>query len=122
MFETSGFNKRVTSANIVMKTKSVIELKSMIDSGEPFQLIDVREPYEHEFANIEGELIPLNTLTENYNKIEKDKPVIIYCRSGARSGQAVLFLETNLGLDNLYNLEGGILAWSDEIDPKIPKY
>ncbi|MBT8191170.1 MAG: rhodanese-like domain-containing protein [Saprospiraceae bacterium] len=105
-----------------MKTKSVIELKAMIDTGQSFQLIDVREPYEHEFSNIQGELIPLNTLTGNFERIDKDKPVIIYCRSGARSGQAVMFLEAQLGLDNLYNLDGGILAWSDEIDPKIPKY
>ncbi|WP_258103246.1 rhodanese-like domain-containing protein [Marinoscillum sp. MHG1-6] len=104
-----------------MKTVTVKELKSMMDSGEDFQLIDVREPREYEAANIGGELIPLATVPVNVEKFEKDKKVIVYCRSGKRSANAVNFMEQQ-GYDNLYNLEGGILAWSDEIDPSIPKY
>lgn len=93
----------------------------MIDNGEDFQLIDVREQKEYDFANLGGELIPLNTLPDNVDKIASDKKVVIHCRSGKRSANAIMFLERQ-GFDNLYNLEGGILAWSDEIDPSVPKY
>ncbi|MEP0365527.1 MAG: rhodanese-like domain-containing protein [Cyclobacteriaceae bacterium] len=104
-----------------MKSVTVKELKSMMDSGEDFQLIDVREPNEYEVANIGGELIPLATVPLHVDKFAKDKKVIVHCRSGKRSANAVNFVEQQ-GYDNLYNLEGGILAWSDEIDPSIPKY
>ncbi len=105
-----------------MKKVTVTELKALMDSGSEFQLIDVREPHEFEFANLGAELIPLHSILNHIETIAKDKQVIFHCRSGARSGQAVLMLETQYGMENLYNLEGGILAWSDQIDPKIPKY
>lgn len=105
-----------------MKEITVSELKEMMDNKEDFQLIDVREPHEFEIANLKGELIPLSQIPTSKEKIEKDKKVIIHCRSGARSGQAVQYLEKELGLDNLYNLKGGILAWSDKIDSSLPKY
>ena len=105
-----------------MKSITVIELKALMDSDAEFQLIDVREPHEYEFANLKGELIPLNSIPENIDKIATDKQVIMQCRSGGRSGQAIMFLEAKYGMDNLYNLEGGILAWSDQIDPSVPKY
>lgn len=94
----------------------------MIDNGEDFQLIDVREQNEYDVAQIGGELIPLATVPQNVDKIAKDKKVVVHCRSGKRSGNAVQFLEQQHGFDNLYNLQGGILAWSDEIDPSVPKY
>ncbi len=105
-----------------MKEVTVKELKKLLDEGADFQLIDVREQNEFEFANLGGELIPLGSVPDNIDKFAKDKQVIIYCRSGARSGNAVQFLEKSHGFDNLYNLKGGILAWSDEIDPSVPKY
>ncbi len=105
-----------------MKEISVSELKEMMDQGKDFQLIDVREPNEYEFANLGGELIPLGTVADNAGKINRDKPVVIHCRSGARSGQAVRMLEQQHGFKNLHNLKGGILAWSAEIDPSIPRY
>lgn len=105
-----------------MKEISVKELKQMIDKGEDFQLIDVREPNEYEVAQIGGELIPLATVPDSIDKISRDKKVVVHCRSGKRSGNAVKFLEQQHGFENLYNLEGGILAWSDEIDPSVPKY
>ncbi len=105
-----------------MKEISVSELKEMMDSGKDFQLIDVREPNEYDFANIGGELIPLATVLDNADKISRDKMVVIHCRSGARSGNAVRLLEQQHGFDNLYNLKGGILAWSAEIDPDVPRY
>lgn len=104
-----------------MKEVTVTELKSMIDNKDDFQLIDVREPHEVEIAQIGGELIPMSTVMDNLERIARDKKVIIHCRSGARSGAIVQALEKQ-GFDNLYNLKGGILAWSNEIDPSIPKY
>jgi len=105
-----------------MKEKSVTELKEMIDNGVDFQLIDVREPHEFEICNLKGELIPMNEIPDNVDKISKVKPVVIHCRSGARSGRIIQFLEQQYGFENLYNLEGGILAWADEIDTSMPKY
>ncbi len=105
-----------------MKEITVSELKQMMDEGKDFQLIDVREPNEYEFANLGGELIPLGTVDDNADKIRRDKPVVIHCRSGARSGQAVRLLEQQHGFNNLHNLKGGILAWSAEIDPSVPRY
>jgi adenylyltransferase/sulfurtransferase len=105
-----------------MKEKTVEQLKQMLDSKEDFQLIDVREPHEYEICNLKGELIPMNEVPANLDKISKDKPVVIHCRSGARSANIIQFLEGNYGYTNLYNLKGGILAWADEIDPEMPKY
>lgn len=105
-----------------MKEKTVEELKQMMDSKEDFQLIDVREPHEYDICNLEGELIPMGEIAEQLDKISKDKPVVVHCRSGARSGNVIQFLEANYGYTNLYNLKGGILAWADRIDPTMPKY
>ena len=106
----------------MIKEITVTELKQMIDEGVDYQLIDVREPYERDIATIGGENVPLGQIQLIKDRIQKDKKVVIYCRSGARSGSAVNNLQNELGVDNLYNLKGGILAWSDEIDPTIRKY
>lgn len=105
-----------------MKEITVQELKSMIDRKENFQLIDVREEHEFEVSNLGGELIPLGTIVQNAEKISKDKQVVVYCRSGARSAAAVTQLEKQFGYNNLYNLKGGILAYADQIDPSLVKY
>ena len=105
-----------------MKEITVKELKAKLDNGDDFQLIDVREDNEREFANIGGDHISMGSVMKNMDKINKDKDVVIYCRSGSRSGQVVSFLEMNHGLENLYNLSGGILAWADQIDDSIKKY
>lgn len=102
-----------------MKEITVTELKVLKDTKADFQLIDVRETAEYEEANLEGLLIPLQTLPANVDKIAKDKQVVVHCRSGKRSANAISFLEANYGLENLYNLVGGILAWRDEIDPDM---
>ena len=94
----------------------------MIDGKIDFQLIDVREPHEFDICNLEGELIPMNDIPNHIDKISREKPVIIHCRSGARSGRVVEYLENTEGMKNLYNLKGGILAWADQIDPSMPKY
>ena len=105
-----------------MKEITVQELKSKIDSKNDFQLIDIREENEREFTNIGGDHIVMGSVMQNLDKIKKDVDVVIYCRSGSRSGQVVNFLEMNHGFENLYNLKGGILAWADEIDDSIKKY
>lgn len=98
------------------------ELKQMLDSGKELQLVDVREPFEREIAEIGGELVPLKEIGQSADKIRRDVPVIVYCRSGGRSERAVRELEAKGGFDNLYNLRGGILAWIDEVDPSLSKY
>jgi molybdopterin/thiamine biosynthesis adenylyltransferase/rhodanese-related sulfurtransferase len=105
-----------------MKEVTVQELKKLIDSKADFQLIDVREPHEFDICNLNGELIPQGDIPHNVDKVSKDKQVVIHCRSGARSGNMVQWLEKNHGFTNLYNLKGGILAWAREIDPSMPQY
>jgi rhodanese-related sulfurtransferase len=105
----------------LMKEISVQELKEKKDNGEDFQLIDVREDFEYEMSNLGGELIPLGGILIETDKIEKTKPVVVMCRSGKRSAAAIMQLEQQ-GFTNLYNLQGGILAWAQEIDPEITVY
>jgi len=102
-----------------MQEISVQELKELIDNKEDFQLVDVREPAEYDQANLGGELIPLQTIPNNIDKISKDKKVVVHCRSGKRSANAITFLEQNYGYTNLLNLSGGILAWQEEIDDSL---
>jgi adenylyltransferase/sulfurtransferase len=105
-----------------VKELTVQELKQLIDSKADFQLIDVREDYEFEIANLNGELIPLGTVLQHVDKISKDKQVVVHCRSGKRSADAIRVLEERFGFDNLYNLKGGILAYADQIDNSLAKY
>jgi rhodanese-related sulfurtransferase len=104
-----------------MKEISVQELKEKLDNGEDFQLIDVREDFEYETSNIGGQLIPLGGILIEADKIDKNKPVVVMCRSGKRSAAAIMQLEQQ-GYTNLSNLKGGILAWQAEIDPTLNVY
>ena len=104
-----------------MKEVTVKELKELIDNKADFQLIDVRETFEYEVSDIGGLNIPLAGILIEADKVAKDKPVIIQCRSGKRSAQAVMLLEQQ-GFENLANLKGGILAWKEEIDPALDVY
>jgi adenylyltransferase/sulfurtransferase len=105
-----------------IKELTVQELKHLLDSKADIQLIDVRETYERDIASIGGENIPLGTVLDNADKIDRHRQVVIYCRSGKRSGDAVLALEREHGFERLYNLKGGILAYADAIDPSLTKY
>ena len=104
-----------------MKVISVQELQEKMESGEDFQLVDVREDFEYETSNLGGVLIPLAGVLIEADKIAKDKPVVVMCRSGKRSAVAIAQLEAQ-GFTNLYNLQGGILAWAQEIDPEMQVY
>jgi rhodanese-related sulfurtransferase len=100
-----------------MQNISVQELKARLDAGEKINIVDVREPHEHAEFNIGGKLIPLGKIqTMQVDELEdlKNEEIILYCRSGNRSGQACLILDT-LGFTNTKNLTGGILAWQDKI-------
>lgn len=101
---------------------TVKELKELKDNDEDFQLIDVREADEYAFANISGELIPMNSIPDRVDEISRDKKVIVMCRSGKRSAHIVAYLMKVHNFTDVVNLKGGILAYSDEIDPSIPKY
>lgn len=105
-----------------IKEVTVQQLKAKIDANEPFQLIDVREEYEFDICNIKGELVPLATIPQFASKISKEIPVIVHCRSGARSARAIEYLQDNGGFTNLFNLKGGIIAWAEEIEPEMAKY
>jgi len=106
----------------MIKEITVEELKEKIDNNEDFQLVDVRETFEYETSNINGENIPLGGILIEADKISRDKPVIMQCRSGKRSAAAVMQLEQQFGLTNLYNLKGGILAWQEAFDPDMQVY
>ncbi len=101
-----------------MKTITVTELKEKLDNDEDIQVIDVREDWEVEAANFGAQHIPMGELPNNLDKISKEKPVVIHCRSGKRSANMVDYLESQ-GYDNIYNLVGGITAWANEIDPSL---
>ena len=94
-----------------MKTITPKELKALIDSKANFQLIDVREPYEYEEANIGGTLIPMAEILGRSNELDTNKQIIIHCRSGKRSAAAIDALARERGLNDIFNLEGGILAY-----------
>jgi len=104
-----------------MKEVTVTELKKLMDTKEDFQLIDVREEHETDIASIGGELIPMGDVMDNLDKISKEKKVVVYCRSGNRSGVIVQTLEAQ-GFKNIYNMKGGILAWATEVDTSMTKY
>ena len=100
-----------------MTTITVEEMKAILDKGEPIHLVDVREPHEHADFNIGGLLLPLGQVqTLQIEPIEdwKQEPVYFYCRSGNRSGQACMMLES-LGFTNVINVTGGMLAWQERI-------
>ncbi len=101
---------------------TVEELKARIERKADFLLVDVREPGEARICSIPGaQLIPMNQLPERYKELPQDRELIIHCRSGIRSARAAHFLKGR-GYQNVHNLEGGILAWIDRIDPSMTRY
>jgi sulfur-carrier protein adenylyltransferase/sulfurtransferase len=106
-----------------MQEITATELNELLQSGADVQLIDVRQPAEHNFARIPGaKLIPLGEILNRMDEIDQSRETIIHCKMGGRSAQAIQALERAGFKGNLRNLRGGITAWSNEVDPKVPKY
>ncbi len=99
----------------------VEELKQKLDAGEDIFVLDVREPHEYQICNIGGHLIPLGDLPKRVHELDSSREIVAHCRSGVRSAKAVDFLRQT-GFRKVRNLAGGILAWADRVDPKMPKY
>jgi adenylyltransferase/sulfurtransferase len=99
----------------------VEELKRRLDAGDDLFVLDVREPHEYQICNIGGHLIPLGDLPKRVSELDSSREIVAHCRSGVRSGKAVAFLQ-QAGFKKVHNLAGGILAWADRVDPKMPKY
>jgi sulfur-carrier protein adenylyltransferase/sulfurtransferase len=100
---------------------SVRELKRRMDAGENLFILDVREPFEYQIANIGGKLIPQSEVPQRLAEIDRDREIVVQCKSGGRSQRIAEFLKQS-GFPSVVNLAGGILAWSDEVDPAVPKY
>lgn len=97
------------------------ELKTRLDRGDDLFILDVREPHEYQICNLGGHLIPLGDLPKRVSELDSSREIIAHCRSGKRSAEATQFLQ-KAGFRKVLNLKGGILAWSDEVDPAVPKY
>ncbi|MGH9718285.1 MAG: molybdopterin-synthase adenylyltransferase MoeB [Candidatus Acidiferrales bacterium] len=97
------------------------ELKTRMDRGDDLYILDVREPHEYQICNLNGHLIPLGELPQRVHELDSSREIVAHCRSGKRSAEAVDFLR-KAGFAKIWNLKGGILAWSDDVDPTVPKY
>ncbi|HUK30116.1 MAG TPA: molybdopterin-synthase adenylyltransferase MoeB [Candidatus Acidoferrum sp.] len=97
------------------------ELKQRLDRGDDLFILDVREPHEYQICNLNGYLIPLGDVPKRVNELDSSREIVAHCRSGKRSAEAAEFLR-KAGFRKVWNLKGGILAWSDEVDPTVPKY
>jgi molybdopterin/thiamine biosynthesis adenylyltransferase/rhodanese-related sulfurtransferase len=97
------------------------DLKTRLDRGDDLYILDVREPHEYQICNLGGHLIPLGDLSRRVNELDSSREIVAHCRSGKRSAEAIEFLQ-KAGFRKIWNLKGGILAWSDEVDPSVPKY
>ena len=102
-----------------MKEITALELKTWMDEGKNIQLIDVREDYERDVSNIGGDHIPMGEIMNKTEEVDRNKEVVVYCRSGGRSGAIVQQLGSILGADNIYNLKGGMQGWKAAVDPSI---
>ena len=102
---------------------TVKELNERLQAGDEIFLVDVREPFERDIINIGGVLIPMRTLPDRLDELDlhKDKDIVVYCRSGARSGRVVHWLRS-IGYDKALNLKGGGMAWREQIDPSLQGY
>jgi len=100
---------------------SVKELKQRMDAGDDLLILDVREPFEYQIANIGGKLIPQAEVPRRLAEIDRNREIVVQCKSGGRSQRIAEFLKKS-GYENVSNLAGGILAWADQIDPSVRKY
>ncbi len=101
---------------------SSTELAAWMEQGEDFQLIDVREKYEYEIVNLGGELLPLGEIETLTARIDRNRKVVVHCKSGGRSAEAIRRLEERFGYTNLYNLRAGIMGYIEEVRPELQRY
>jgi adenylyltransferase/sulfurtransferase len=97
------------------------ELKRRLDRGDDIFVLDVREPHEYQICNIGGYLLPLGDLPKRVDELDRNREIVVHCKMGGRSAKAVDFLR-QAGFQKVVNLAGGITAWSDKVDPSVPKY
>jgi adenylyltransferase/sulfurtransferase len=116
-----GIRGEETPAPSTMKDMTVEELKQRLDKGDDLFLLDVREPHEYQICNIGAHLIPLNDLPKRISELDSSREIVVHCKMGGRSAKAVDFLKQS-GFTRVHNLAGGINAWAERIDPKVPKY
>jgi rhodanese-related sulfurtransferase len=120
--KTKAYDGFSIKGGIMGYTMSVQELKQRLDTDKKPFLLDVREPYEYSLAKLEGSvLIPLGTLPQSIEKLDRNAEIVAYCHHGMRSADAVGFL-LQQGFTNVKNLVGGIDAWSVQVDPTVPRY
>jgi adenylyltransferase/sulfurtransferase len=100
---------------------SVEELKKKLDAKADIFILDVREPHEYQICNLNGYLIPLGDLPKRVSELDSSREIVAHCKMGGRSAKAVAFLK-QAGFSKVHNLTGGITAWAERIDPKMPKY
>jgi adenylyltransferase/sulfurtransferase len=113
-----GEEKSVASATSDMQVE---ELKRRLDAGDDLFILDVREPNEYQICNLGGHLIPLNDLPSRVHELDSSREIVAHCKMGGRSAKAVEFLR-QAGFTKVHNLAGGINAWAERVDPKVPKY
>ena len=117
-----GIPQQVANPEPLKGELDVTEVKQKMDAGDAFTLLDVREPHGWQIASIPGaKLIPLGDLGKRIGELDRDADTVVHCKSGGRSAKAVDFLKQQ-GFTRVANMRGGILAWSDKIDPRMPKY
>lgn len=106
-----------------MEEITATELKTRLDKGDDLQIIDVREPNEYEATRLEGsKLIPLGQVVNRKDEIDESRETIVHCKGGGRSAKAIEALQRAGFKGRLLNLKGGITAWSNDVDPNVPKY
>lgn len=116
-----GIRGEDTGATPTMADMTVEELKRRLDAGDNLFVLDVREPHEYQICNIGGTLIPLNDLPKRVSELDSSREIVVHCKMGGRSAKAADFLRQS-GFSKVHNLAGGINAWAERVDPKVPKY
>ena len=116
-----GVSQNETGAAVTMADMTVEELKRRLDAGDDILVLDVREPHEYQICNIGGHLIPLNDLPKRVTEIDPGREIVVHCKMGGRSAKAVDYLRQS-GFAKVHNLAGGINAWAERVDPRVPKY
>ena len=119
--EFCGIRGEEHEPEVAVPETTPLEVKKKLDGGEGLFILDVREPHEYQICNINGHLIPLGELPARVHELNSADEIVAHCRSGMRSAQAVDFLR-KAGFRKVKNMKGGILAWSDQVDQRVPKY